>query len=261
MKSRTIAFAVVALMLLSGLAVAQKAQTSDIHLFQNFFKDAVITQAPYGEAGLNYGSYDGASSLAIGVQGGYPVNPKLEVGVGLNFLSWSYDGGGSESGISDLLVSGRYLLKPGPTQMTAGAYLTLPIGGEEVGQGTLDFGMFGATRHKLDNKMIITGTVGIDFLEYKTYSYDIDYTTGEFTEKEKSKRETSIVLGGGLIYAVDKALNIVGELVLKTEVDYMMLSGAVDYTMGGGHLRGGLGLGLDDGAPDLLIMGSYLMHF
>jgi len=261
MKIRTLVAGMLCLMLLAGMASAQKAQTSDVHLFQNFFRDAVIASTPYGEGGLQYGSYDGLSTLAIGVQGGYPIDPKLEMGVGLNFLSYSYDGADSQSGISDRFVSGRYILKPGPTQMTAGAYLTLPIGSDEVGQGTTDFGLFGATRHKLDNKMTITGTVGIDFIEFKTTSYDIDWETGETEEKEESDRETSIVIGGGLIYTVDKALDIVGELVMKTEVDYMMLSGAVNYQMGNGHLRGGLGLGLDDGAPDLLIMGSYLMAF
>jgi len=44
-------------------------------------------------------------------------------------------------------------------------------------------------------------------------------------------------------------------------MDFMMLSGGVDYNMGNVRYRGALGLGLDDGAPDFQILASYLLQF
>ena len=75
------------------------------------------------------------------------------------------------------------------------------------------------------------------------------------------KRETSMEIGSGLIYPLDKQMNIVGELVIKSEFDYMMLSGGLDYKTVKGRIRGAIGLGLDDGpaCPDFQIMAGYLL--
>ena len=40
----------------------------------------------------------------------------------------------------------------------------------------------------------------------------------------------------------------------------MMLSGGVDYNMGNARVRGALGIGMDDGAPDFRIMGGYMIE-
>ena len=79
-------------------------------------------------------------------------------------------------------------------------------------------------------------------------------------ETDKStKHETSLNIGAGAIYPINEQLNLVGELFMQSEGDYMMLSGGVDYNLGSGRIRGALGLGLDDGAPDIKIMGGYLL--
>ncbi|MCI0511660.1 outer membrane beta-barrel protein [candidate division KSB1 bacterium] len=244
---------------LAATTVFAQNTLDNIHLFQGFFHDATITKAPYGDAGFQYADYDNASSWGLGVKGGYGINPKLEVGGGISFLNYSNDiVDKSESGISDLLVTGRYLLSTGATKMAAGGYVTLPIGSEDIAQGNLNFGFFGATRHPLSNGMVIVGTVGLDFVETK--ESDFDAKTGKY--EEKTNHDSSILIGGGAIYPVNKQLNVIGELHLKTEGDYMLLSGGADYVLqSGGHVRGALGLGLDDRAPDLLLMASYLLSF
>jgi hypothetical protein len=51
-------------------------------------------------------------------------------------------------------------------------------------------------------------------------------------------------------------------LSIRTEGDYILLSGGVDYPMkSGGRLRGALGLGLDDGAPNFALRGGYYLGF
>jgi hypothetical protein len=226
-----------------GILFAQKSSSDDVRLFQGFLMDAPITTVPYGEAGLQYSSYEYGSVFSIGVQGGYPVNPKIEIGGKLGFLNMSPEVGDSQSGLSDIGVYGRYNVLPGKTNISAGGYLTLPIGSEDVGQGNFDIGAFGALRHPLDNGMIITGVLGLNILD-------------------RAETETSILLGGGVIYPSSSQLSIIGELNLWTAIDYILLSGGVDYKLNsGGKIRGALGLGLDDGAPDLMFMGSYLMSF
>jgi len=82
-----------------------------------------------------------------------------------------------------------------------------------------------------------------------------------FELEESTERDNYLTLGAGIIYPTSKNLAIVGEWVLKTEMDFMMLSGGVDYNMGNVRYRGALGLGLDDGAPDFQILASYLLQF
>ena len=58
---------------------------SNIHTFQTFLKDATITSNPYGEAGIIFSDYEFSNIFSLGIQGGYPINPRLEVGGHLAF--------------------------------------------------------------------------------------------------------------------------------------------------------------------------------
>ncbi len=235
--------------------VAQDAVKSDVHLFQTLLRDAPITSRPYGDAAFTFSDYKGGSAWGIGFQGGYPVNPQLEVGVALGFLNFSPEFGDGESGLSDITVAGHYLLKPENPNMSAGGYITLPVGKEEIGQGNLNFGAFGAMRYPMTNGIVLTGILGFDFLEMTTY----EFNTTTLQLEEKSSHELSVLIGGGAIYPVNEQFHVVGELNFQTEGDYALLSGGVDYTLGmGNKIRGALGFGLDDGAPDLMLMGSFM---
>jgi hypothetical protein len=234
---------ILAVMLCSFL-VSQNNTQNEIHTFQTFLKDAPITTKPYAEAGLDFSSYELWNSFGFGIQGGYPVNPQFEVGGYLGFLNLSPDEGDSQSGITDITVAGRYNLLPSTPLISAGAYLTLPVGSEDVGQGNFDFGAFGALRYALQNGIVVTGTVGLDFLE--TYN----------------GRDVASHIAAGGIYPVNNQLNVLGELNFRTDYDYTVLSVGGDYLLDiGGHVRGALGIGLEDGAPDFMILGGYLHMF
>ncbi|MBN1465617.1 transporter [candidate division KSB1 bacterium] len=244
-----------------------KDRTDDVHLFQSFYRDATIASNPYGEAFANYGSYEYGSAFAMGVQGGFGVTPALELNGNLGYSSFSPEHGDGVSGLTDLTVAGRYLLHDDDgLRIAAGGLLTAPIGAEEAGYGKLNFGAFGATRYTLPNAMVITGTIGLDFYETITYTdYSFDFVNGEYSfvePEEKTEYKNSLVLAGGLIYPQSDQLAIIGEILFKTDVDYGMLSAGVDYRLqANGHVRGAVGFGLDDGAPDLLLMLGYLMSF
>ncbi|MFZ5517169.1 MAG: hypothetical protein ACOY90_11055 [Candidatus Zhuqueibacterota bacterium] len=262
MKINSKVLLLVVVLLVVSMPVLGQNKLDNVRLFQSFFYDAPIAKTGYAEAGLEYADYDGMSKFGIGGQGGYPINEKIEVGASLQFLSLSPEEGDGQSGISDLGAYGRYnLIKNGKTNFSAGALVTLPIGSEDIGQGNLNFGAFGAVRHALDNGMVIVGNAGLIFYEVTKVEYDFDFSTGDYTTEESTSYENYLNLSGGAIYPVNELLNIVGELTFRSEGDYMMLSGGGDYLMGNGHLRGALGIGLDNGAPDLMIMGGYLIAF
>lgn len=254
---------VIVVFLSLGTCYAQ-ADLDAVHLFQNFFRDATIAENPYGQGALHYSTYDYGSSFFLGAQGGYPINPMLEANAEIGFMSYSPDEGDGQSGLTDMYVGARYKLGTGKTKFAAGGFITLPIGDEKLlGQEKFNFGAFGAVRHPLANGMVITGTLGLDFIETTKFtggglSGDILNPTYE-EPKEETEYENSLVLGGGVLYPFNATMVGVGELVIKTEVEYMMLSAGVDYTLDmGGKLRGALGLGLDDGAPDFQIMVNFL---
>ncbi|MBD3290458.1 hypothetical protein GF337_16760 [candidate division KSB1 bacterium] len=259
MNSKSLVLLALISILSVSLVFAQNT-LDDVKLFQNFLRDAPIAKTLFVDGGLEYSSYDGFSDLVIGAQGAYPLNEKLHIDGALGFASRSYENDNidGQSGLTDLYVGGRYNLMEDDTKVSAGGYVTLPIGEEKAGYGSLNFGAYGALRHPLDNGMVITGTLGLDFVEVTTKSFD--FQTGE--TEEESDYENSLTLAGGVIYPVNDQLAAVGELMLRTEYDFMMLSGGADYTLEmGSKLRGALGIGLDDGAPDLMLMISFLHFF
>lgn len=258
---------IVVYVLFLSLSLFAQNSTDQVHLFQNFMRDATITSVPYGEGFFNFSSYEYGSSISLGAQGGYGINPELEVNAALGFISYSPEHGDGTSGITDLLASGRYLVhKQDNLRIAAGGFITLPIGDEKAMQGHLNFGAFGALRYALESGLVVTGTLGLDFYETKTSEgggYKI--VNGQYIPeevKEKTEYKNSLAIGGGVIYPQSESLSIVGELLFKTDVDYSMLSGGVDYNLNEkGRVRGSLGLGLDDGAPDFMLLASYLLTF
>ncbi len=257
MKRTVLTIVLISLFYVSGI-FAQGDTQDDVHLFQTFFRDAPISTVPYGDFGLIYNVFEGFKTLTIGGRGGYPINPKFELGAQLGFLNVSPDNGDGESGISDLQAVGKYNLLSETTNLSAGGLITLPIGNDDVGQGDLNFGAFGALRHPLQNGIVLTGVLGLDFIETETV--DFNPFTGE-VDKD-TDYESSFLIGGGVIYPASPQLNLVGELNIQTEGDFIMLSGGIDYKLQmGSRIRGGLGLGLDDGAPDVSLMLTFLHFF
>jgi len=231
--------------------VFAQANTQDqVHLFQTFFEDASMVKTPYGQASLRFGDYDNASTVHIPLQFVLPTGDHYEMnfGVEAGFLSYNPEVGDGESGLTDIKVVGRYNFPAGRTKVAAGGYLTLPVGNEDVGQSNFNIGAFGALRHPINPKFTITGAVMIESLEQQQGAGD--------------DRETALLLAFGTIYKVDPRFHLIGEINLKTGVDYGLLSFGVDYVVTSqGSLRGALGLGMDDAAPDLQLLLGYHHYF
>lgn len=238
---RTLALAVLAANLHS--AHGQEA-LGDVHLFRSFFQDAAPARAAYLDAGLNFDNYNRYNSFLFGARGALPIAPSVELGAAWAFTSVDPDFADSRTGIADLLLNGRYNFAAENTKLAAGGYLTLPIGQEKVGAGSMDLGFYGALRHPLQRQTALTGNLGLNFLNVNDES------------------TTSLGLAGGIIHQTNSAFSLIGEIGFQTRLNFAQLSGGVDYkTSSGGRLRGVLGLGLDDGAPDFSLGATYLHHF
>jgi hypothetical protein len=228
--------------LLPTFSFAQKTVKGDVKLFQNFYKDATITNQTYIDAGLIYRKWDGLSLFDIGAQSGFRLVNNFEMNLGLAFRTAS--NGSSETGISDLTVGGRYQFRgifSSATAFSAGGFMTLPIGNDAVGQGLFHFGAFAAMRHAINKGFLLTGSMGVDFWD------------------NRSGHDASLHLAVGSIIPVNAKLSIVPELNFNTDPDYTNLTGGVDYKLKSSmRLRGGFGVGLDDGAPDFSIFASML---
>lgn len=217
---------------------------NEVHLMQNFFRDAAVSSRPYGDAAFQFNDFDGGNNINIGIQGGLPVQSQFEMMAGWAFISFNPSVGEGESGLSDILVAGKYHLPANSAQFSVGGFITLPIGEENLGQGNTNLGGFGAVRYPLAEATVITGAAGLNLLEFG------------------DDRELSLQIGGGIIHQLQEALHLVGELNIESETDFAMLSGGIDYALQtGSRLRGMLGIGLDDGAPDLSLLGTFLFSF
>jgi len=235
-------FLILSNLVLLQFAFGQRTANDNVRLFQTFFQDAAVAQQPFGEAALGYADFGPANSVDLGVDAGLPVSPQFEVGVGLHFININPDFGDGNSGITDLPVFGKFHFPSrNGSQLSAGGFITLPIGSEDIGQGNFNFGGFGSLRHPLASNTVLTGTAGLNFLDIG------------------NDREASLLVGGGLIYEMNPDLNFISELNLQTKTDASLLTGGIDYESGlNSHFRAVLGIGVDSGAPDFLLRVSFL---
>jgi hypothetical protein len=228
---------------------AQSNTKDDVRFFEHFFDDAAVVKSMHVEAVGIYADFDAASVFILGAQGGMPINAQLDVGARWSFNSFDFDNGGSESGISDIDLWGRYQLKSqSKANITVGGTLTLPIGDEDIGGDRLNFGGFAAARMPLNNGMVVMGSVGLNFVEVGGFDGD--------------DRELSIHLGGGAIYQLNRQTHVTGEVGIDTEEDYFALTGGIDHAISSAaRVRAALVVGLDDGAPDFALQGGFLLNF
>lgn len=189
-----------------------------------------------------------------------PNLEQLEVGGRAWFLSSSSKNGekGSGTGLSDLDLWGKYQFIDDPVKLAAGLLFTLPTGAEKVispwATGEFNVELFGALRYYIADNFALSTHLGLRInadadKKVKNTKYELD-------------GQASFELGGGIIYQINDELNLLGELNFGTEPYKDMdndieLTGGLEYALQENFaLRGGLGVGLDDVAPDFEIFGG-----
>ncbi len=242
-KFSAICALIVFFLCLSGNSFAQYDTYDDVLLFQSFFRDVRVTPTPYGEAFYTYDNYDFLDITTAGAQVGYPLTDDIEVASGVYYITRHPDEVDGEKGIADVPVYVRYKLLDGRTKLSGGVFATIPVGSEDIGEGNLNFGPFLAFRHPASETVALTGTLGVDLLDTEIEDY-----------------EASMNFGGGVIYRARENLHILGEIKVKSDLDYSALSGGLDYRIFDPvRLRANLLLGLDEAAPDFGLRGGIMV--
>jgi len=230
-----------------------------IRLLQNTTYDAPRSEVAYVEGSLRYQDYDNGSSVVIGPFGAINAGDRFEIGGYLPFESFSPDGNGDgTSGLLDPELFGRYIFDPietdnGSLNLTAGTVLSLPLGDEDLGAGTFDVAGFIAGRLDMVN-FAPSGYFGLRI------NGDQDFGSGD--DKFTVDGQLSVLLGFAAIVPIGQTVAVTSEFDLETgRVDgddsTARLTPGIDALVGEQvHLRGGVGIGLTNGAPDLeLIVG------
>ncbi len=223
---------------------AQRDTFDDVRLFQSFFRDAPIAPNLYAEGSYTYSNFDFLDRTTIGAQAGYAPTPKIEIGGGayyVNRMPVEVDQG--TRALADVSVYGRYNFIDEETKFSGGVFGTVPVGSKEIGEGNINFGVFSAVRHPVSEFVILTGTLGVDFLDTAIEDY-----------------EASINMGGGIIYEAGEDFFMISEFSIRSDLDYSAVSTGIDYRLlEFARFRLNLLLGVDQNAPDYGVKGGLLI--
>lgn len=251
--SRMILCAAVSLLALAPRAEAQPAartadrpaytsteDLNDVRPFQAWVQDAVITEGVDLEPLVEFSNLDFANALFAGARIASWVRPDLEVGARFgvvhldpeDLIGMEVEG---QTGASDLFLHARYHIPTdeGMPRIAVGGGFDVPLGKEEAGEGSADFIAFVAGRYGIAEGVELLAHAGLESLE------------------QADGRENGLRLGGGAILPLTDDLAAITEFVIGTAKEFAAVSGGLDLELPpGGHLRAGLSLGLDNGAPD-----------
>ncbi len=255
--------------LAADTADQQTASPDDRRFVQLFIQDAALVENGWIEGQVRLQTLSNDDDVfRIGPLVAFSPIDKLEFGARLDFIDRDVtegngDPGRSESGIGDTTAWAKWQFFHNPVQFTVGVEVFLPTGNEDdyLGSGEFDFGFFGAVRKNLEDAYL-TGHFG--------FRVNGDSTV----DGNDLEGDTSIFLGGGVMFPIHERFSLSGELRVETERYDNDLGAvphsdsAIDLTVGGywyatkrSTVRGGVALGLEDGAPDWQFIAGYAWHY
>lgn len=242
--------------------VAAEAQVSpDTRLLQRPEWDGAVFTGLYLDGQFRYQDWDNGDGWMVGptFAMSFAEVPELETGARLYFIDFDPKWGGSENGFSDIDIWGKYLVLDDPLLLSVGVLFTLPTGDEDIplprSSGEFNLELFGAARYYATDMLALIGHLGLRM------NSNMDVRAGGV--KGEVDGETQFMLGGGAVFEASEELDILGELNFATKAyqgwdSDIELTGGVQYNFSPDFCgRAGLGVGLDDGAPDWeLILGA-----
>jgi len=255
------------------------AEKPNVRFIQQFAQDAAIVDKQWYGIEMRFQSgavppIEKADGFVVAPTIAISPFPNLEVGGTAPYISYDLDSPrprpgeledfDGDSGLSDLTLWGKYrFYNKGGFSITAGALLTLPTGSEDdgLGSGNVVPGGFASVRIKAGDGYFL-GTAGIKFNQDATV-LDSDLNG-----------RNSAFFGGGYIWEAYENWVVSGEVTSESErfddSDSPFSVGSSDFRLSGGiqflglahqFLRGGLSVGLSDGAPDYELIFGYAYHF
>lgn len=246
--------------------VTGEAQVSpDTRLLQRVERDGAVFTGAYLDAQFRYQNWDMGDGWLLGptFAMSFADLPQLELGSRVLLVSMKADKpakGDTETGLGDINIWGKYQFVDDPVLLSAGLLFTLPTGSEKVvhpdATGEFNVEFFGAARYYIVDVVALIGHLGLRI------NADADYKIKG--AKYEVDGETQFMLGGGVIFEATPELDILGELNFATEPykdtdNQIEITGGAEYSFSEAFAgRGGIGIGLDDGSPDieLILAGS-----
>ena len=219
----------------TSVAYTYTSDLSDVRLFEAWVTDATFTPGVDLEPVYFWDGYESFNLWFMGARVAMWVAEGVEAGGRIGWAGSSPDQGDGDNSFGDLDLYGRYRLPISSSATVAvGAELGLPTGTPEAGQDATIVRIFGALRQDLGGAFTFTANLGFEY------------------EELFGEDGNGIAVGFGSIIPFTEDLAGVLELNLRTAFDYARVTGGVDYELPpGGHLRGAIGIGLDDEAPDV----------
>jgi hypothetical protein len=235
------------------------AQTSGSdRLFLAFIEDTAIAQEQWWEGQLEFSEADDVDATVL--RGIVALQPwqKVELGGRMGFGDTDTGTDADGSGATDLDVWGKYNFgeKAEKTEFAVGGEATIPTGDDSAGLGfdAFSLGAFGAMRYRWP-ELILAAHAGLRMTgDGRILGVDLD-------------GQTSLLLGGGVIWPLSDEVTLVGELSYEgerfeeTDTDARALGGLNWRPFNRGIVRGALAFGLSDGAPDLQLLAGYAAQF
>ena len=221
-----------------------------IRLLKSFVQDGAIQPNVWMEGQWrlenNAPLFDGGNGTRNFLSGilALGFNHRVEAGLTWGGISVEPDGGASHSGVSDLEIYGKYLLRDAPVDLSVGGLVKVPIAdsGDLLGSGSFDWEGFAALRKDFGTIQAVA---------------NLGLRQNGDPDDSSVKGEASLLAGGGVIFELGK--RSFGSLELSYESrrydglhsDSRMTPGLMVRLGERGFFRAGLGVGLSDGAPDM----------
>lgn len=255
------------LILLAGPALAQDSgaasrshDSNSDRLFLAFAEDASLVDNQWWEGQAILIDGDVVDATIFGAQAAFQPWKNVEVGGRVGFGSTDTPPGFPDgSGATDLDLWGKYHFgRGGDNEYAAGGVITVPTGDDAAGLGFDAFALsgFGALRHH-GNGYVLTGHAGVQLNgDGRVFGSTVDLDGG-----------LALFVGGGVIYPTSNELSLVGEFSWRGERfdgadDDARIFGGVNWRVSQrGIVRGGIGFGLTDGAPDTQVIAGYAADF
>ncbi len=261
-------------LLVCGASQAQTTQpaarnkiTGENRLFMRFIEDAAIVPSYWLEGqGIylgnqpafleNDGSGSESGTLRVGPVFALNVAEDFEFGARIGLVRRDPEGGGSDTGLTDLDLWGKFSVVSDPVKVSLGLLLSAPTGDEDkfLGTGETDVEFFAGIRKDFRH-LSLAGNAGLRINQDPGFG-DLDL-----------EGKNSILIGGAALFPATEKLTLTAEWALETERyegldNDSRLLGGFEFKPGEGMMiRGALGGGLSNGSPDIHLQGSVVWLF
>jgi len=241
--------------------------TGENRLFSRFVEDAALVPSFWLEGRAFYESQQApldpsfstsgeADTFGLGPVFAFNVAEDFEFGGRISYLRRDPDRAGSESGLGDLETWGKLAVVTVPVKVAVGLLVSVPTGDEDkfLGTGETEVEFFTALRKDF-SRLTLAANAGV------RVNQDADFAGTRLEGKN------SALLGGALLVPVGDRVVLTAELSVETErydgvkTDSRLLGGFEFRSTSSFMVRGAVGGGLSDGAPEFQMTGGAVWLF